>query len=602
MASSKLLDEMRMRVEQEKQDGDVAYFNALSYQLEYITKLLVIAVIANNRKHKEYELELIRHDSVGRWVEILRTALKDTSNFDVDFRNIVIRQLTQKVRSPDWRFEAVTELVQAGHSVDLRKVIKPNQKVALIDALSDGVSLRNRTRAHGAPTRFQCGQMCVCLARVVDLLQDNLEVFDWSWAYFRRNQSGRYSQTNLHGHCEDFDSKSGIHESGVYVFVSRPVLSNLVIYDPSNRQIYLPNGNFREPEFESISYATNHCMNRSAAGWRSQGDESDKSPSGGPSPRRRSAFSDIPPAEPGASSETTQNTADISKTVRIDPKVAAPLILVGLVSLVAILVWLIPSRESAQSPRTPQSPQSPPASPPSECETNSIGMEFTWIPAGRFDMGSRSREAESDERPITSVQISEGFCLGKYEVMQAQWKTVMGRNPSQFLECGLDCPVERVSWIDTQNFIRQLTNMDGEKGVRSYRLPTEAEWEYAARGNTTAERYARLGEIAWHNGNSAGMSNPVGQKQPNSFGLYDMLGNVWEWVHDWKGEYPSGTVIDPIGPSSGAVRVYRGGSWSHDGEHARAASRWSGSSYLRNNRIGFRLVMDPLTNPAIDPD
>ena len=173
-----------------------------------------------------------------------------------------------------------------------------------------------------------------------------------------------------------------------------------------------------------------------------------------------------------------------------------------------------------------------PADRPSEAPTevrNSVGMEFVRIPAGEFRMGSASPEALSwREQPVTQVRISRSFDLGKYEVTQGQRATVMRGNPSFFDACGLDCPVEQVSWEDAQEFIRRLNAMDG---AGTYRLPTETEWEYAARAGTTGDRYAaNLGAIAWYHENSGDRTHPVGGKAANAFGLHDMLGNVLEWA------------------------------------------------------------------------
>ena len=170
---------------------------------------------------------------------------------------------------------------------------------------------------------------------------------------------------------------------------------------------------------------------------------------------------------------------------------------------------------------------------------------------------------------MTQVRISRGFWMGKYEVTQAQWEAVMGSNPSRFKNCGGDCPVEEVSWNDVQEFIRRL---NARSGGGKYRLPTEAEWEYAARAGTTTDTYAGditqrdgndpvLDGIAWYYENSGSRTHPVGGKSPNGFRLHDMLGNVQEWVGDWKGGYPGGAVTDPVGPESGSYRVARGGSW-----------------------------------------
>ena len=216
-----------------------------------------------------------------------------------------------------------------------------------------------------------------------------------------------------------------------------------------------------------------------------------------------------------------------------------------------------------------------------------MGMEFVWIPPGEFRMGSTSSLAWDNEKPVTRVRISRGFYLGKYEVTQGQWEAVMGTNPSNFSNCGGDCPVEKVSWEDAQAFIRKLNE---KEGGGKYRLPTEAEWEYAARAGTRGERYGNLDAIAWYDGNSGGRTHPVGGKAPNEFGLYDMLGNVWEWVEDWYGAYPGGTVTDPTGPRTGSKRVNRGGGWWGNVQPWRSADRGGGSPGDRGSGLGFRLL------------
>ena len=215
------------------------------------------------------------------------------------------------------------------------------------------------------------------------------------------------------------------------------------------------------------------------------------------------------------------------------------------------------------------------------------GMEFVRVPAGEFLMGSTSEEALSREQPVTRVRISRAFELGKHEVTQAEWEAVMGSNPSRFDECGGDCPVERVSWDDVQEFIGRLNALEGEA---RYRLPTEAEWEYAARAGTSGDRYGGdLDAIAWYDGNSGGGTHPVGQKAPNAWGLHDMLGNVWEWVQDWYGPYPGGSVTDPQGPASGSARVGRGGGWVFDARSCRASDRIILTPGFRYY-LGFRLL------------
>ena len=227
---------------------------------------------------------------------------------------------------------------------------------------------------------------------------------------------------------------------------------------------------------------------------------------------------------------------------------------------------------------------------------NSIGMEFVLVEPGTFEMGSPATEpGRDDDETLHRVTLSQPYYLGKYEVTQGQWAAVMGSNPSSFSNCGRNCPVEAVSWEDAQGFIEELNLREG---VTVYRLPTEAEWEYAARAGTqTAYHFGnatnRLGQYGWYDENSGNRTHPVGQKRPNAFGLYDMLGNVWEWVHDWYGDYPHGAVTDPRGPSSGANRVPRGGSWSDSARYCRVANRYRISPGNRGYILGFRLARTP---------
>lgn len=223
--------------------------------------------------------------------------------------------------------------------------------------------------------------------------------------------------------------------------------------------------------------------------------------------------------------------------------------------------------------------------------TNSIGMEFALVPAGEFAMGSTGPRAASDESPLTSVQISQPLYVGVHEVTQGQWQAVMGSNPSGFPNCGIDCPVENVSWNDVREFIDRLNAMEGGE---PHRLLTEAEWEYAARAGTTGERYSSsANEISWNGGNSGERTHPVGEKAPNAFGLYDMLGNVWEWVQDWYGAYPGGTATDPVGPPSGSERVIRGGGWDNRSSDLRVANRYPLSPPVSFVDVGFRLARLP---------
>jgi len=220
--------------------------------------------------------------------------------------------------------------------------------------------------------------------------------------------------------------------------------------------------------------------------------------------------------------------------------------------------------------------------------TNSTGMTFVQIPAGTFMMGSPSSEPNraSDETQHR-VTLTKPFYMQTTEVTQGQWKAVMGNNPSHFNSCGDSCPVEQVSWNDCQEFIRKLNQREGNG---AYRLPTEAEWEYACRAGTTGPYYTDLDRAGWYSGNSNNRTHPVAQKTPNAWGLYDMHGNVYEWCQDWFGDYPGGSVTDPKGSSSGGSRVIRGGSWRLYARNCRSAYRCYNTPDVRNNNNGFRVA------------
>jgi len=218
-----------------------------------------------------------------------------------------------------------------------------------------------------------------------------------------------------------------------------------------------------------------------------------------------------------------------------------------------------------------------------------LNLELVPIPAGRFAMGSTN--GGSDERPVTQVEITRAFWLGKTEVTQAQWEAVMGSNPSRFK--GADRPVEQVSYDDALEFCRKLTERERAAGRLpsgyEYTLPTEAQWEYACRAGTSGDYAGGLDSMGWYEDNSG---HPVAQKQANAWGLYDMHGNVWEWCLDWyAGSLPGGTVRDPSGPSSGSDRVLRGGSWFDSASFCRSARRVSLGPGFRFYDLGFRLAL-----------
>ena len=229
------------------------------------------------------------------------------------------------------------------------------------------------------------------------------------------------------------------------------------------------------------------------------------------------------------------------------------------------------------------------------------GVTFEMVPVegGTFTMGATAEQGgdvDDDEKPAHEVTVS-GFAIGKYPVTQALWEAVTGENPSRF-EGDPSRPVERVSWEDCREFIEELNARLGlpDASGRSFRLPTEAEWEYAARGGNRSRGYRYSGsddivEVAWYGRNSNGTTHPVGEKGPNELGVYDMSGNVWEWCGDWYGKYPSGAQVNPTGPSSGSGRVLRGGGWSNNARFCRVSNRISYQPVIRSDDDGLRLVL-----------
>ncbi len=217
--------------------------------------------------------------------------------------------------------------------------------------------------------------------------------------------------------------------------------------------------------------------------------------------------------------------------------------------------------------------------------TNSIGMEFVLVEAGTFQMGSN--DGDNDEKPVHQVTITKDYYLGKYEVTQKQWVAVMGSNPSGVR--GDNAPVENFAWNSLPEFITKLNTLES---TDKYRLPTEAEWEFAARGGNSSKGYTysgsnTVGDVAF---TGPGNPQPVGTKKANELGIYDMSGNVWEWCSDWYGSYSSEAVTDPSGPSTGSYRVYRGGSF-FDGS-CRVADRSSNWPQPRDEFAGFRIVRE----------
>ena len=213
------------------------------------------------------------------------------------------------------------------------------------------------------------------------------------------------------------------------------------------------------------------------------------------------------------------------------------------------------------------------------------GLTYVWIPAGTFQMGCSRDDSECDadggaDRPLHVVTLTNGFWIGQTPVTQAAYSKVTRRNPSHFRADQL--PVEMVSWDDANAYCKNVGT----------RLPTEAEWEYAARGGNPSWRYGPLERVAWYTGNSGGSTHKVGQKQANRYGLYDMLGNVWEWVADWYGPYPAGRVIDPHGPAEGQLRVIRNSSWYSYASTVRVSNRGRHTPGAHEFNVGFRCAGD----------
>jgi formylglycine-generating enzyme required for sulfatase activity len=226
---------------------------------------------------------------------------------------------------------------------------------------------------------------------------------------------------------------------------------------------------------------------------------------------------------------------------------------------------------------------------------NTVGMKLVCVPAGEFMMGSLDNESgRYDNEILHKVILTKGFYIQTAQITQKQWQIIMGNNPSRFKEGGEDCPVESVSYDDVQEFIKKL-NL--KEGIDKYRLPTEAEWEYACRAETNTAYFfgndeSKLKEYAWYDKNSDSRTHPVGLLKPNAWGLYDMHGNVWEWCQDWHGEYTNSLLTDPMGPNNGSARILRGGGLNNPSQDCRSANRGRSTQGNRGISFGFRIVRD----------
>ena len=251
-------------------------------------------------------------------------------------------------------------------------------------------------------------------------------------------------------------------------------------------------------------------------------------------------------------------------------------------------------------PSIPQTVSNPGVSPTNQesgnnletFKVNGVSFNMVRVDGGTFTMGATSEQgsgAGTNEMPAHQVTLSI-YSIGETEVTQALWKAVMGKKPSNWK--GDNLPVEQVSWDDCQKFITKLNKLTG----RRFRLPTEAEWEYAARGGSKSRgcKYSgsnNIGDVAWYDNNSSSQTHPVKTKLANELGLYDMSGNVWEWCQDRYGKYSGGSQTNPTGPSSGSLRVFRGGSWNNDARICRVSFRGINSPDSAYDSLGLRLAL-----------
>ena len=282
-------------------------------------------------------------------------------------------------------------------------------------------------------------------------------------------------------------------------------------------------------------------------------------------------------------------------------------ILVGIAALLILLgfIWYFTGSKYRMSPQSGESETGTQreaeniAAPETSLNftESQYGIEMIYARGGTFMMGCGPEQGDDcykyEEAP-RQIVLSD-FYIGKYEVTQAQWRAVMGDNPANFK--GDDMPVENVSWNDAQKFIEKLNNATG----KTYRLPTEAEWEYAARGGSKSRGYKYSGsdnvdDVAWYDSNSGNTPHPVGTKSANELGIYDMSGNVWEWVNDWYGEFSGEQQANPKGPDKGKFRVIRGGGWGSYAKGTRVSNFYSNDPIKRHKILGFRLACEPTTN------
>ena len=250
----------------------------------------------------------------------------------------------------------------------------------------------------------------------------------------------------------------------------------------------------------------------------------------------------------------------------------------AMVALPALVAWQL----GTASPAAAQEKKAKTAAPAKTKVNPKDGLTYVWIEAGTFQMGCSMGDTNcsADENPSHSVTLTKGFWIGQTPVTQSAYMKIAGSNPSNFK--GDQLPVEKVNWADANKFCQSV----------DMRLPTEAEWEYAARAGDAGPRYGEPDAIAWYASNSMEKTHEVGQKQPNAYGLYDMLGNVWQWVNDYYQRYPEGALTDPKGPATGTARILRGGSWKDVATFIRASYRNGSMAGFRIDDFGLRCAGD----------
>ena len=306
MTEYPLLNGINNRVEQGKEEGDQAYFYALSLKLEYLTKIVasgVVACIGDDVDRHRYSLEhkLVRADSIGDWTEALnRVLVGPPAQFLDPNAGDMIRDLTERVEPGDWRYSTVTDIDQAAKAIGA-DTPRLGDRVALRQFFDIGTTLRNRSRGHGAPTTAQCNKSCVLLVRCLDAIAQNLEFFKKPWAYLHRNLSGKYRVSLLLGDSSQFEylkkSREDSFQNGVYIYLGRPVRVPLIFSDPDVLDISVPNGNYRRDKFKILSYSTNEDRSVDGSAWSDPPTRLPKSETEGQSnmePLGESTFANIP--------------------------------------------------------------------------------------------------------------------------------------------------------------------------------------------------------------------------------------------------------------------------------------------------------------------